>query len=1587
MEYLPTCILYKSKSIRPKSESMRKKIISSVAVAALAFAAGTVAHAQTYSNAVMSLNPAGYWPLAETTQPPFAYFVATNLGTAGDFGNGVYQTWYQPVTLGTSNVYYISNNIVRTAGATGDGDQAMQCNFSAGRGQYVVLPRFTNGVANPVTTIQAPFSIEVWVNAAHTNHGLLPIVSEGRTAVQGNASSTPPYTNTMRGFELGTFNNFLYFQVYKGTRSDHNGQTEIDGKFLTPNAWYHVVVTYDGTTEKMYTNGVQAASASSPGYVIDPTTPLIIGNGPEVSGAGGSAWDGAIDDVAIYPQALSVSQVAAHYAAASSGTYVSTVQADSPSLYFRLNEPQPATPPDYTTFPVANNYGSLGAAANGLYQPGTAPGVMGPAFAGFGGSSTAVAINGFFGGVDVGGGVLPSPLNPTGNQPFAVVTWFQGNPADAPARFQSMVGHSDSSWRLTMDGASGDTVQLGASVHFNPGAGPELQFVNTADVVSNHFVLNDGKWHMAAGVFDGTTEYMYLDGVLAKTNTTAVGSILGTNLDLLIGGDPQYTVPTYNGSPGLRYFDGQVAQVAFFTNSLTAAQIQQLYGAAGVPPTIISQPPASASANVGTNLSLATAARGSAPLAFQWYRTNGTAVAGQTTATLTFNPVTTNNAGSYYVVVTNSYGAATSSVVAITVFGPPTIQNQSSTDIRVFVGTTPTLRATATGPSLTYQWTRNGSPISGATNSSYVVTNTASVGVSTYNCTITNFVSSTSLSPITVSVLADPTAPYPVRVLADHPIAYFRLDETDNGSGNNGVTGYDYAGGFNGSYSNTVLSQFGYDPATDPDTAATFGGIDSYLGDNSTYLSFGAPSGSNVQFSVEAWAISAFPQSTDAGLVTIGYGNGGEQIDLDTGGTASKNFRFIVRDAAGAAHVVNGTVASYTSGVWHHVVGVCDEVNGHVYLYVDGALNGSTTITPGTGILGLTVPLSIGSRIGDIAATDYTNQFAGSIDDVSFYNYALSATQIAAHYFAAGVPPVITQIQPFNEETNSGATATFTITATGTAPLSYQWYDNFGVAIPGATTATLALPNVQQSQEGLYSVTVTNLYGSTSTNANLIVDLGAPVITADLQPTNLTVYTGVPVNYSVQVSGSAPFSYQWYKNGGAISGATSSSYSFPALLGTNSYYVSITNQYSFSQNGGPTFSSTGTVVGVVAPTLNPSDYTYKMKITFAGYNRSETLADFPVLVQLGTNLPGFSYSQLASPSGSDLRFTDSGGTRVLPHEIDEWNPGGISPVWVQVSTLSTNTDFIWAYWGNPANTAVPASQTNGAVWVPQSFENLPAYSVVYHMKEANFPFADSTTMHPATNGIAPTVTNGIVGQAGLFNASYLDAGTVNLDDTLTLSAWVNINNGVSDIQTIWANQVGGFGNAGFALYVDNFQTSDQQLRFASGNGAGGGNETGTSPGAVPFGAWHMIAAAINRTNGTVNFYVDGVFLNSSSSVVRSFTNDADLNLGRFINGAFPFHGAIDEARIRGDASSSNWVWASYMTVAQNSTFQNYASISSSAVTINAQLIGGKLVLTWPNGTLQSAPTVNGQYSDLTGVTSPYTNTPSGPQQYYRVKVR
>ena len=122
-------------------------------------------------------------------------------------------------------------------------------------------------------------------------------------------------------------------------------------------------------------------------------------------------------------------------------------------------------------------------------------------------------------------------------------------------------------------------------------------------------------------------------------------------------------------------------------------------------------------------------------------------------------------------------------------------------------------------------------------------------------------------------------------------------------------------------------------------------------------------------------------------------------------------------------------------------------------------------------------------------------------------------------------------------------------------------------------------------------------------------------------------------------------------------------------------------------------------------------------------------------------------------------------------------------------------------------------------------------------------------------------------------------------------------------------------------------------------------------------------------------------------MVKDFPKLADLNLARFTDGNFGLHGAMDEARIQRGTSSDNWVWASYMTVAANGTFESYSAVAGTAAGISIQLINGKPVLSWGQGTLESAPDITGPYSPVNNAPSPYTVPITGPRQFFRVKLR
>ncbi len=156
------------------------------------------------------------------------------------------------------------------------------------------------------------------------------------------------------------------------------------------------------------------------------------------------------------------------------------------------------------------------------------------------------------------------------------------------------------------------------------------------------------------------------------------------------------------------------------------------------------------------------------------------------------------------------------------------------------------------------------------------------------------------------------------------------------------------------------------------------------------------------------------------------------------------------------------------------------------------------------------------------------------------------------------VPPQITG-QPRGQTVLAGGQVSLSVSASGTAPLLYQWRLN-GTDLVGETRTTLILNNLQPSQSGAYVVQVSNGAGSVLSDPALVGVLVPPAITQP--PQSRTDNAGGPTFLAVIASGTDPLNYQWYSNAGnQIPGATNSTLLFPNAQKSQSgsFYVVITN--------------------------------------------------------------------------------------------------------------------------------------------------------------------------------------------------------------------------------------------------------------------------------------------------------------------------------------------------------------------------------------------------------------------------------------------
>jgi hypothetical protein len=255
--------------------------------------------------------------------------------------------------------------------------------------------------------------------------------------------------------------------------------------------------------------------------------------------AGGTKYYYAVSAANMLGDSGNSAEVSADLITPAPDTYQAALVAAHPVAYWPLTETSGAIAFD----PVG---GCLG-----TYVGGVALGHASVGLSGFGARSLSPVFDGTSGYVDIPAG----PFNCT--NALTVIAWV--NVPSVPGHYSGVVGHGDSSWRLTVDPAG------------QPGAAD-----GAAEDATSHTTICGNRWHMLAYAYSGTpgandNATLYVDGVAAAHNT--VTTITGGDGDVFIGGSPDY------GDE--RLLPGSIAQVALFTNSLTGMEILNLYKAAG----------------------------------------------------------------------------------------------------------------------------------------------------------------------------------------------------------------------------------------------------------------------------------------------------------------------------------------------------------------------------------------------------------------------------------------------------------------------------------------------------------------------------------------------------------------------------------------------------------------------------------------------------------------------------------------------------------------------------------------------------------------------------------------------------------------------------------------------------------------------------------------------------------------------------------------------------------------------------------------------------------------------------------------------
>lgn len=472
--------------------------------------------------------------------------------------------------------------------------------------------------------------------------------------------------------------------------------------------------------------------------------------------------------------------------------YAAAVLALHPVAYWPLGE---------TSGNIAFDYaGTNDGVYNGNYQLGQTglpptPGV---------GANTSVHFDGSSAYVDIPSSGGTGDLNITG--PSTIMEWVLV-PGTAEPGFGTALGHSDQGYRLSVVNASGDAAQ---PRYANPGP----------DVLGGSSIA-DGNWHQMVGVYDGTSQILYVDGKLAGSSPASTAPP-GNADDVMIAAAPDYL--------GARNFQGNIAQVAIYNTALTAAQVIQIYGAVDTAP-VVSITPVNPSTYSGNNVTLTANLSGTPATKLQWFyidtASNSNNIAGATGSTYTIvAPPASFNGYTFGVIAGNAYGTNIATTTLTVSTAPATLTGDVGPAFgEAYVGAPAVYTVFATGSlPINYQWTLNGLPINGATNAS--VTLATPCGTNVLQVSFTNELSAgTPVISSQATLVGDATPPvitfntngtsWQLQGVGVTPsIGTNILELTDNAGGEASSAFYvtaQYVGGFNASFIYTAGGNDGAD--------------------------------------------------------------------------------------------------------------------------------------------------------------------------------------------------------------------------------------------------------------------------------------------------------------------------------------------------------------------------------------------------------------------------------------------------------------------------------------------------------------------------------------------------------------------------------------------------------------------------------------------------------------------------------------------------------------------------------------------------------------------------------------------------------